>query len=104
MPIDVYLEYLDLIFFNALLAGKQDVLIWNYVTLRYDMRYNLRSSEKPVFLVSSSRRACYGQWFFNRVVKSSNKLHSNSDISLFDTPSIFKAKLKDYFLEKKNTD
>ena len=101
MPIDVYLEYLDLIFFNALLAGKQDVLIWNYVTLRYDMRYNLRSSEKPVFLVSSSRRACYGQWFFNRVVKSSNKLHSNSDISLFDTPSIFKAKLKDYFLEKK---
>ena len=98
MPISLYLEYLDLTFFNALLSGKQDIQVWNFVSLRYYSRYSLRSSEKPVFNVNKTYRASYDQWFFNRVVRSANKLHEKTDISLFDSQISFKRRLKHFFL------
>ena len=98
MPISLYLEYLDLTFFNSLLSGKQDIQVWNFVSLRYYSRYSLRSSEKPVFNVNKTYRASYDQWFFNRVVRSANKLHEKTDISLFDSQISFKRRLKHFFL------
>ena len=89
MTMQNYLQFLDLTFMNSLLNEKQDLPIWNYVSLYYNFDRQLRSSQKPSFEVITTRRNCFDQWYFIGVVKSANELHSITKLCLFDHPSFF---------------
>ena len=54
------------------------------MSLKYDVGYNLRSSEKPLFQISQARRKEIRKKFFNRCCKFANELDSNNDIKVFE--------------------
>ena len=103
LPIGLYLNYRDLVLLNSLLLEKYDFPIFDYVSMVYQ-NYPLRNFQKPVFCITKCDEVRTENCFFLRVVKLANKLHQNSNLSVFDPPTSFKHQLLKHFqLIHKNT-
>ena len=103
LPIGLYLNYRDLVLLNSLLLEKYDFPIFDYVSMVYQ-DYPLRNFQKPVFCITKCAKVRTENCFFLRVVKLANKLHQNSNLSVFDPPTSFKHQLLKHFqLIYKNT-
>ena len=93
LPICRMLEFKDLRLFNKIICGYLDFSIWEKINVRQQSRCPLRHLEKHEFVLEKTAKKPIGTSFLRRTTAYANKLHRNTDLTLFLKFSVFKTRL-----------
>ena len=88
--------YKDLCLLNSILRGNCDFPIFNNVTLSIPKKEGLRSATDVFFDIRKTLKTKTNQCFLIRSCVAANKLHKNTDITVFSEPKVFKVRFKNF--------
>ena len=93
LPICLMQEFEDLCLFDKIICGYLDFSIWEKITVRQQPRYPLRHLAEHQFVLQKTAKKSTDTSFLRRTTAYANKLHRNTDLTLFLKPSVFKTRL-----------
>ena len=88
--------YKDLCLLNSILRGNCDFPIFNNITLSIQKREGLRSATVVFFDVGKTLKTKTNECFLIRSCVAANKLHKNTDITVFFEAKVFKVRFKNF--------
>ena len=88
--------YKDLCLLNSILRGNCDFPVFNNIRLSIQKREGLRSATVVFFDVRRTLKTKTNECFLIRSCVAANKLHKNTDITVFSEPKVFKVRFKNF--------